>query len=94
MMDKIIKKIKQVAMKYDIDKIVLFGSRAIGSHMPASDYDIAVYSHNLSDIDKASFSADIEEIHTLKKIDMVFANEGLKDELMAKIERDGVIIYE
>lgn len=32
-----------------IERIVLFGSRARGSHRPDSDYDIAIFLHDLSD---------------------------------------------
>ncbi len=93
-MDNVINQIKKIATKYNIDKIILFGSRARGDHSPVSDYDIAVFSNFLSAIDKACFSDDVGEINTLKKIDVVFVYEALNDDLMKNIKKDGVIIYE
>lgn len=93
-MDDVLIQICEIAIKYNIEKVVLFGSRARGDNSPVSDYDIAVFKNNLSAIDKASFSSDVEEIETLKKIDIVFMNADLTNELMKNIEREGVIIYE
>ena len=48
----------------------------------------------MSALDKAYLRADVDEIETLKKIDLVFVQENSTDELMESINRDGVIIYE
>jgi len=48
----------------------------------------------LSALDKACLRADVDEIETLKKIDIVFVQENSTDELMESIKRDGLIIYE
>jgi uncharacterized protein len=93
-MDSVIEQIREIAIKYKIDKLVLFGSRARGDHSPVSDYDIAIYAKNLSVLDRANFRADIDEIETLKKIDIVFVFDSATDELMKNIKRDGVILYE
>jgi uncharacterized protein len=93
-MDSVIEQIREIAIKYKINKLVLFGSRARGDHSPVSDYDIAIYAKNLSVLDRANFRADIDEIETLKKIDIVFVFDSATDELMKNIKRDGVILYE
>jgi uncharacterized protein len=93
-MDSVIEQIREIAMKYKIDKLVLFGSRARGDHSPVSDYDIAIYAKNLSVLDRANFRADIDEIETLKKIDIAFVYDSATDDLMKNIKRDGVILYE
>ena len=92
-MDRVLEHIKQIAIKYKVEKVVLFGSRARGDNSPVSDYDIAVFGKDLSAFDKACFNADAEEIDTLKKIDVVFVNEALEDELKKNIKNDGIIIY-
>ena len=91
-MDIVIEQIKKLATKYKVKKVVLFGSRGRGDNTEVSDYDIAIIDNDLSDLDKASFCSDVEEIDTLKKIDIVFVNESLKDELMENIKRDGVTL--
>jgi uncharacterized protein len=93
-MDSVIEQIREIAIKYKINKLVLFGSRARGDHSPVSDYDIAIYAKNLSVLDRANFRADIDEIETLKKIDIVFVYDSATDDLMKNIKRDGVILYE
>ena len=89
-----INQIKQIAAKYPVTKLVLFGSRARGDHAPVSDYDLAVFGPGLSELAKAEFSLDIEEIATLKKIDLVFADENVTDDLMRNIVTEGKVIYE
>ena len=93
-LDYVFEQIKKIASKYKIEKVVLFGSRARGDNSRVSDYDIAIFGNELSPIDKALFSFDIEEISTLKKIDIVFIDESLDDELIRNITKEGVVIYE
>ena len=93
-MDHVLERIKEISLQYKIDKIVLFGSRARGDHSLVSDYDIAIFANHLSALDKAHLRDDVEEIETLKKIDIIFVQENFTDDLMESIKRDGVIIYE
>lgn len=93
-MDSVLEQIKKVSAKYEVDKVVLFGSRARGDASPVSDYDIAVYAKELSVMDRARFYEDIDEIPTLKKIDVVFIYDGIADTLTESINKDGVVVYE
>jgi predicted nucleotidyltransferase len=92
--DNVIDNIKKIATKYKIERIILFGSRARGDNSPVSDYDIAVYNPFITEIEKTSFYHDIDEIETLKKIDIVFINDETDTELIESINKDGVIIYD
>ena len=40
-LDNVLKQISLIAQKYNIGKVILFGSRARGDNTPKSDYDIA-----------------------------------------------------
>lgn len=93
-MDKVLEQIRQIAVKYNVKKIVLFGSRARGNHSSVSDYDIAVFAKGLSVLDQARLWSEVEEIDTLKKIDLTFVDEQIMDEFRKNINKDGVIIYE
>jgi len=93
-MDSVLERIKEISLQYKVDKSVLFGSRARGDHTPVSDYDIAIFENHLSALDKARLRDDVDEIETLKKIDIIFVQESFTDELLESIKRDGVIIYE
>ena len=93
-MDSVLEQIKEISLQYKVEKIVLFGSRARGDCSPVSDYDIAIFENHLSAFDKARLRDEVDEIETLKKIDIIFVQENFTDELMESIKRDGVIIYE
>ena len=84
------REITMFAKKHSIQKVILFGSRARGTHRERSDIDIAVYG---GDFD--SFYWDIKEnVHSLLIFDIVEADEYISEELREEIERDGVIVYE
>lgn len=93
-MDNVTRQITDISKKYKIEKLVLFGSRARGDHSPVSDYDIAVFGKHLSTLDKAYFCADVDEVETLKKIDIVFVDDSATDALIKNITREGVILAE
>lgn len=94
MKDNVLVQLKAIASKYKIDKMLLFGSRARGEHSPVSDYDVAVFERELSQRDRALLCLDIEEINTLKKIDVVFIDDNIEEEFIANITKEGVVIYE
>lgn len=87
---RVVKDITELARKHSISKIVLFGSRAKGTHTERSDIDIAVSG---GDFDSFYWSIK-EQVHSLLTFDIVDLDSGVSDELKKEIERDGVIIYE
>lgn len=88
--ERVIKEITLFAKANSITKVVLFGSRARGTHTERSDVDIAVYGGNFD-----SFYWDIKEkLHSLLSFDIIDMNSNITDELKNEIERDGVLIYE
>ena len=79
-----------LAKKYNLDKIILFGSRAIGDFKSRSDIDLAV-----SGGDCVRFSLDVQELtSTLLFFDVVNLDGTVQKELLDSIERAGVCIYE
>lgn len=73
-----------------MDKIILFGSRAKGTHRERSDIDIAV-----SGGDFDGFYWDIKEnAWTLLMFDIINFSERISEELRQEIEKYGVTIYE
>lgn len=84
------REISTFAKMHNIEKVVLFGSRARGSNTERSDIDIAVYGGDFE-----SFYFDIKEkVHSLLMFDIVEADRKISEELQKEIERDGVVIYE
>jgi len=73
-----------------IEEIILYGSRAKGTHMEKSDIDIALKG---SDIDIETLIDEIDNYETLLKIDLVDI-ENCKNELLKKeVEEYGITIY-
>ena len=89
---RIYEQIKAFARQHNVQKLVLFGSRARGDHGPKSDIDLAVYGcQSFRD-----FYFDLnEKVDTLLSFDIIDMECGsVSRELVAEIERDGVVLYE
>lgn len=88
--DRVMKDISTFARKCEVQKVILFGSRARGTHTEKSDIDIAV-----SGGDFDAFYWEIKEnVHSLLTFDIIDLDSGASEELTREIEKDGVIIYE
>ncbi|MCH5186130.1 MAG: nucleotidyltransferase domain-containing protein [Oscillospiraceae bacterium] len=84
------KGIIELAEKYGIEKVILFGSRARGDNRERSDIDIAVTGGDIT-----GFFLDVdEEIESLLMFDVVDLDNNVQPELLKEIERDDVTIYE
>ena len=80
----------RIAKENGIEKIILFGSRAKGTHSERSDIDIAAYGDNFD-----GFYWDInEKINSLLLFDIINLNGKISNELKCEIERYGITIYE
>ena len=87
---KVIEEIRTFARKYNIDKVILFGSRARGDYRRTSDIDLAVVGG-----DFARFALDVdEETSTLLEYDIVDLDEPMQPELLESIQKEGKIINE
>lgn len=86
----VMKEINELAQKYNINKVILFGSRARGDYKSRSDIDLAV-----SGGDTVRFALDVEEgTSTLLFFDVVNLDGTVEKELLESIEKEGIIIYE
>ena len=91
---ELIKEIQEIAAKYPtVQKVVLFGSRARGDNRPNSDIDLAVWTAGNFD-EQGSFTADLEELNTLLKIDLAFINETTNQTFLDNIQKEGVALVD
>ena len=86
---RVISEIRLLAQKYNLDKVILFGSRARGDFQEKSDIDLAVSGGN-----PARFNMELEEVNTLLKFDIVDLNKPVYGPLMNSIAEEGKILYE
>ncbi|MCM3586956.1 nucleotidyltransferase domain-containing protein [Mesobacillus maritimus] len=81
-------------MSDQIEKVLLFGSRARGDYHRASDIDLAVFTSNSSPTEQNLIVQTIQELPTPLKIDVVFMDRLTKEKLISNIKSEGVVIYE
>lgn len=87
---QVIEEIQELALKYKVSKVILFGSRARGDYKKTSDIDLAVIGGNF-----ARFSLDVsEETSTLLEYDIVDLDRDIQQELLESIKQEGKVIYE
>lgn len=86
----VIQEICRLAQKYDIEKVVLFGSRARGNYKEKSDIDLACTGGNYT-----RFSLDVDDLtSTLLQYDIVNLDGAIQKELLDSIYKEGMVIYE
>lgn len=87
---QVIEEIQELARKYNVNKVILFGSRARGDFKRISDIDLAVEGG-----DFARFALDIdEETSTLLEYDIVDLSRDMQWELLEAIKKEGKVLYE
>ena len=87
---QVLDEILMAAEKNNIEKVILFGSRARGDYRKTSDIDLAVSGGRI-----AHFQADIEEeVSTLLSFDIVNMDGRVQEELVDSIKREGKVLYE
>lgn len=88
--DSIEQDIISIAIKNDIKKLILFGSRARGDFKRTSDIDLAIEGGNIS-----AFAVQVdEEVSTLLEFDIINLDGRVQKELLESIRREGVLLYE
>ena len=82
--------IKKIAEKYDIKRVILFGSRARGDYKRASDIDLAVEGGRITD-----FILEVKETtSTLLNFDIVDLEKTAPGKFRDSIKKEGIILYE
>ena len=87
---KVIQEIIALAKKNQIEKVILFGSRARGDYKERSDIDLAFCggcsSRFILEVD--------EETSTLLEFDIIDLDRPITKELLESINREGIVLYE
>lgn len=87
--DKVLEEIEEIAAACQVERVILFGSRARGDYKRTSDIDLAVKGGNV-----VKFTLGMEETSTLLEFDVVDLNSSITQELLQSIMLEGKIIYE
>ena len=76
-----------------ITQIILFGSRAKGTHHQGADIDLALKGENLSLNDILQASLELDELLLPYKIDLIIFERIEEQELIDHINRVGITLY-
>ncbi len=87
--EEIIKRVTDIAHKYNVKRLDLFGSFALGKQTERSDIDFIVY--GCEDIN--AFEEEIDQIPTLRKIDIFNYDEVCSEYLREDMDKYGKQIY-
>lgn len=88
--EAVLTEIRDLAEKYGLERVVLFGSRARGDYKKTSDIDLAVTGGDIT-----LFTLDVEEeTSTLLSFDVVNLDGSVQEELRKSIEQEGRLLYE
>ena len=86
----VLEEIRELAKKYQLKQVILFGSRARGDYRRTSDIDLAVTGGDI-----VKFTLDVDEhTSTLLKYDVVNLDGTVQEELLEAIRQEGRVIYE
>ena len=88
--ERVLQEILQFARDAGVERLVLFGSRARGTHSERSDIDLAVYG---GDFDTFYFRVQ-EETESLLEFELIDMHRKVSPSLLEDIEREGIEIYE
>ena len=92
--DKLRKELEQIFVKYkEVDKVVLFGSRARGDYKINSDVDLCIFGNNITHLILSKIYMDIYDLDTPLSFDIVQFAELRNKELINNILSEGVTIY-
>ena len=86
---ELIERVTEICRRNGVRRLDLFGSFATGTALPTSDIDLVVYGCK----DLSKLEMDLEEIDTLRKID-IFDFDSIRNEyLLEDIKKYGRQIY-
>ena len=86
---ELIERVTEICRRNGVRRLDLFGSFATGTALPTSDIDFVVYGCK----DLSKLEMDLEEIDTLRKID-IFDFDSIRNEyLLEDIKKYGRQIY-
>jgi len=92
--EETITKINSVFMQYpEIEKVILYGSRAMGTYRNGSDIDITFFGENLTLRTLYKIEIEIDDILTPYMFDMCLFSHIDNDDLIDHINRVGKVFY-
>lgn len=77
-----------------VEKVILFGSRAIGSYKNGSDVDLLLIGEELELKDVLDASIQIDDLFLPYKVDLILYDRIEEPSLLEHIDRVGITLYD
>jgi predicted nucleotidyltransferase len=88
-------RIRSVLARFsDVEKAVLYGSRAKGNYKPGSDVDLTLFGSGLNPSILSQINSALDDLLLPQKIDTSIFAKILHADLIDHIRRVGVVFYE
>ena len=92
--DSELQKLQNFFTQYrEIERVILYGSRAKGNYKPFSDVDIALVGSELTRSHLNRLAADINDSLLPYNFDISILHQLKNPELLEHIQRKGIVIY-
>ncbi len=92
--DKVIDEINDVFRRHsEVEKVLIFGSRAKGNYRPGSDIDLAVVGKNIDFRLILKMSCEIEDLELLYGVDLLDYQAKKNTPIGEHIDRVGQVFY-
>lgn len=92
--DNLFNELLNLFKKENIDKVILFGSRARNDYKNNSDIDLAIIFDSDDNDNYIKLLTKLEELNTLFKFDVIDYNKITNTTLKQEIDKDGITIYQ
>ena len=93
--EAVIKNLKRIFSEFPaVEKVILYGSRAMGTYRNGSDIDITLLGKNLSNQTIFGIQDEIEELYLPYSFDISIFDRIDNEDLIDHIKRVGKVFYE
>ncbi|TXD79746.1 nucleotidyltransferase domain-containing protein [Algoriphagus ratkowskyi] len=90
-----LQEIRDYAKKYsNIEKVIIYGSRAKGNYKPGSDLDLVLIGDHLEFRDQLNFSGDLDDSYQPYFFDVAIEGHIRNESLLDHVRRVGKVIYD
>jgi predicted nucleotidyltransferase len=91
---QVVQKISQVFERYqNIEKVLIYGSRALGTYKPGSDIDLVIFSKTMSLTELLKIEMELDDLLLPYSIDISIYRDIEDSGMLDHISRVGQIFY-
>jgi predicted nucleotidyltransferase len=91
---ELIEQFHQVFRKHPaIQQVLIYGSRARGTHRPNSDIDLTMTGADLTHSEALTIASELDDLHHPYLIDLSIKSQISSEALLRQMDKDGRVFY-